>query len=231
METNVQMESQGITKNGVSSNEVRYGGLLLSMGALITVICIVLEVNAGWASFSKEIVRTDLEAGTFLFQNWDKMNVIWSFSLFGNIPLAIAALLLQKHAKKIGALPLSLFWLVHFIGSILIIIAFGISVGSYFPAMEVLNEQPALFSTIRGAPMVFFNFGALCQLFALPIFFHSGFSKSGPVEKKLAIICLILILLAIVLSMVGLVSFAVVAISFYIPSIVLGIVYWQKATS
>lgn len=102
--------------------EMRYGGVILFLGALITIICILLEVNAGWASLRVEMVRTDYEAGKFLFDNWGEMSLIWNWSLFGNVFLAIASLLFLKDFKKIGWFPSSLFWSIYLIGSLLLIV-------------------------------------------------------------------------------------------------------------
>lgn len=39
-----------IHEQTTSVKEVRAGGLLLCIGALMTITCILLEVHAGWAS-------------------------------------------------------------------------------------------------------------------------------------------------------------------------------------
>ncbi|MEM1338983.1 MAG: hypothetical protein AAF634_15640 [Bacteroidota bacterium] len=135
--------------------EVRYGGILLSVGALITILCILLEVNAGWASLFIEMERTNYEAGKFLFENWDEMNGIWTGALIGNVFFTIASVLLMKNATKIGWFPSSLFWSIFFIGSWLLILSFGISLGSYYPALDVIDNHPYVFDTIRGCPLSF----------------------------------------------------------------------------
>ena len=132
--------------------ELRYGSLLLSLGALTTIICILLEVNAGWASLLVEIERTNYEAGKFLFENWDEMSLIWTWALIGNVFFTIASMLLMKNSMSIGWFPSSLFWSIYFVGSFLLITAFGISLGSYL-----------------------FNYCALFQLVALVFFFQEGF--------------------------------------------------------
>ena len=208
-----------------NKTEIRIGGIFLSLGALITIICILLEVNEGWASLVVEMKRTDYEAGKFLFEHWQNMSSIWNWSLFGNVFLAIASILLLRPAKKNGWFPSSLFWSVHFIGSLLLIISFAISLGSYYNALSVIDDKLYLFETLRGTPLYLFNIGALFQLSILIIYFQQGFSKTGIVSRRFAIMTLLVIISAFLLVVFGLVSFAVFAIACFLAPLLLGIFY------
>ncbi len=212
-----------------SDIELKTGGLFLAIGALITLVSILLEINAGWASFSVDIERTDYDAGLFLFKNWPTMKSIWSFALFGNVILAIAALLLQKNSRKIGIFPESIFWHIYFIGNLLLILSFGLCLGSYYPALEVLEQQPAMFSAVRGAPLYLFNLGAVSGLVLPIIFFYEGFSKHGIVPRKWAMAMLFLIIVAIIVIIAGLSSSVVAMVIIFIP-VLLGICYWKNAS-
>ncbi|AYN67111.1 hypothetical protein D1013_06880 [Euzebyella marina] len=205
--------------------EIRYGGILLILGALTTIMCILLEVNAGWASLIVEIKRTDYEAGKFLFKNWNEMSSIWNWALFGNVFLAIASILLIKDTKKIGWFPSSFFWSIYLIGSALLIVSFAISLGSYFNALKVIDDQPYLFETIRGTPLYLFNVGALFQLSVCIIYFQQGFSKQGIVSRGLAIIMLVILISSLVLAVLGITSVVIFAIACFLVPLSLGIFY------
>ncbi|MEM8763571.1 MAG: hypothetical protein AAGD88_07155 [Bacteroidota bacterium] len=205
--------------------EFRYGGILLILGAFFTIICILLEVNAGWASLFVEIERTNYEAGTFLFENWAEMSKVWSVALFGNLFFAIASLLLFKHSMKIGWFPSSLFWAIFFIGSLLGLLSFGVCLGSYYHALAVIDDYPNLFDTIRGVALYLFMYGALFQLVALAIYFQQGFSAQGMVPRVYAWVVLVLVIGSFVLTGSGIVSFGVLAIACYIVILLLGLFY------
>lgn len=213
----------------ISREEVRLGGVLLSIGALVTIVCILLEVKTGWASLTEEIERTDYEAGIFLYNNWSSMKPIWSWSMFGNLFLAFASLVLLKSPKKFGWLPTSFFWVIYFVGSLLLAIAFGLCVGSYYQALEVIEEQPELFNTVRGAPLYLFNIGVIAGFVVLIIFFHEGFSSNGVVHRTFAIVILIIIIASLAMVALGLVSVGVFAISCFLAPLVLGIYYLKTS--
>ncbi|MDH7912507.1 hypothetical protein [Winogradskyella sp. SYSU M77433] len=215
----------------ITKAEFRYGGILLSLGALITIICILLEVNAGWASLVVEIKRTDYEAGKFLYDNWDVMSSIWNWSLFGNVFFAISSSLLFKDSRTAGSFPLSLLWVVNFIGSLVLILSFAISIGSYHTTLSVIDSQPYLFESIRGTPLYLFNIGALFQLSVLIIYFQQGFSKQGIVPKVYAIVMILLIVALFLLVFFGVVSFTVFAVACFLVPLLLGIFYYKEGLS
>ena len=210
-----------------SKNELKAGGLLLSLGALLTIVCILLEINAGWASLWVEMTRSDYEADQFLYDNWETMSPIWTWSMFGNVLLAAAALLLMKNADNIGWFPLSLLWAMYFIGTLVLVVAFAISVGSYFQALEVLDNEPAVFMTIRGAALFMFNIGLPILLLPLILFFYQGFKNDGWVPRSLAITAVVLIIGSLLTTMFGLTSFAVFAISIFLTTAFLGVAYMR----
>ncbi|MEO0555368.1 MAG: hypothetical protein AAF149_19315 [Bacteroidota bacterium] len=208
--------------------EVRYGGLLLSLGALTTIICILMEVNAGWASLPVEMQRTNYEAGKFLFENWGEMHLIWTWSLIGNVFFAIASVLLMKNSTQIGWFPSSLFWSIYFVGSFLLMLAFGISLGSYHDTLNVIEDHPYLFDSLRGIALYLFNYGALFQLVVLVVFFQQGFSKNGFVPRLYAIGTLGLLAISLILVISSVASFAVFAITCFLVPFLLGVLYAKK---
>ena len=145
--------------------------------------------------------------------------------------LAIASILLLRSTKKIGWFPASLFWSVHFIGSLLLIVSFATSIGSYYNTLSVIDDKPYLFEAIRGAPLYLFNIGALFLLSILIIYFQQGFSKSGIVSSRFAIMTMLVIISAFLLVVVGLVSFAVIAIACSLVPLLLGLFYTKDSFS
>lgn len=208
--------------------ELIYGGILLGLGGLTTIICILLEVNAGWASLFVEIERTNYEAGTFLFEHWSEMSRIWTWALLGNVFFTIAAMLFMKNSVKIGWFPSSLFWAIFCVGSLLGVVSFGISLGSYSDALAVIDDHPYVFDTIRGIALYFFFFGAFFQLVVLIIFFHQGFNAQGIVPRLSAILMASALVASFVLMMAGVLSFGVFAIAFFLVPVVLGMYYTKE---
>ena len=208
-----------------SPSEIRLGGILLSLGALLTMICILLEVQAGWASLFTEMPRTDNEAGRFLAANWGAMRPIWTWSLIGNVLLAVASLLLLRVPRPVGRLPASLFWAGYFIGSLLLVVSFAISLGSYPAAFTVLEDRPYVFETVRGTPLYLFQIGALAGLSVFAIYFQQGFSQAGAIARGQAVVTLLLIIAAFVAVVLGLVSVAVFALACFLVPLLLGLAY------
>lgn len=211
--------------------ELRYGGILLSLGGLTTIICILLEVNAGWASLFTEIERTNYEAGTFLFENWGEMSMIWTWALLGNVFFTLAAMLFMKNSVKIGWFPSSLFWAIFCLGSLLGVLSFGITLGSYYDALAVINDHRYVFDSIRGIALYFFFFGAFFQLVVLAIYFHQGFHSHGMVPRLSAIVMTLVLAGSFVLMIFGLFSFGVFAISFFLVTVLLGIFYIRESSA
>lgn len=213
--------------NNLLNSERMMAGWMLIFGSITTIICILLEVHAGWASLTEELNRTDWEAGIFLSENWSEMSMIWFWALIGNVFLAIGALLLLSSHQKIGWFPSNFFWSIYFLASLLQIISFSISLGSYEAAFKLLEKQEEIFEAFRGTPIFLFQLGAFMgSSIFIPFFFH-GFKKNGLIPQWAAILTLFLILSSLGLVILGWVSFAIFAIACYVAPLFTGI-YFSK---
>lgn len=208
--------------------EIRFGGILLSLGALITIICILFEAKSGWTSLTVEMVRTDYEAGKFLFENWSEIRSIWSWALLGNVFFAISSILLLKESKKIGWFPSTLFWSIYFVSSLILVFSFATCLGSFYNTLKVIDDRLYLFEIIRGIALYLFNIGALLQLSILIIYFHQGFSKQGIVPRIYAIVVLSLIVSSFALIFLGVISVEVFAITNFLAPFFLGFFYFKR---
>jgi hypothetical protein len=121
----------------------KFAGALLMAGGLTILTTIVFEYQVGWIG----VLRTPAETIDFVISEWSTLSTIWSFQMLGHGFLALACLVQLReapsyHAPVWGALSLL---------TLLVIVAFGLTVGGYGPALEVHSTQPAVFETLRGA--------------------------------------------------------------------------------
>lgn len=121
----------------------KFAGALLIAGGLTILTTIFLEYQVGWIG----VLRTRPETIDFLLSEWSNLRTIWSFQMLGYGFLALAFLIQlheapSHHAPAWGALSLL---------TLLVIVAFGLTIGGYGPALEVHSTQPAVFETLRGA--------------------------------------------------------------------------------
>ena len=209
----------------------KIAGLLLCCGALITMICIFCEVTSGWASFRVPLYRSDYEAGVFLSENWRVIKPIWSWALYSSLLLAIAALIWLTQPDQPGTRTYRTLWATYSIGCILIILSFSMCVGSYSHALRVLDDQPALFSTIRGTALYLFNLGTLSGLIPFIIYFYEGFHQEGIVPKSQAILMLGALIICVILISFKLVSLQFIAIVSFLIPFMLGFTYIKTAKS
>ena len=188
-------------------------------------VCILLEVRAGWASLTGPMQRTDLEAAAFLADNWGRMRSIWTWSLVGNGILAVAALLLMQRSTTVFT---GLAWAVYFLGNLLLILCFALSLGSYPPAFAVLAEQPHLFEVARGAPLVLFELGALFGFSVFPLYFGQALREHGRVSRGEAAFVLLLIIGTFATILLGYLSITVFALSCFLVPFLLGLAYFRR---
>lgn len=121
----------------------KFAGALLMAGGLTILTTIFLEYQVGWIGVS----RTRAEAIDFVRSEWSILRVIWSFQMLAYGFLALACLVQLReapshHAPIWGALSLL---------TLMVIVAFGLTLGGYGPALEVHSTQPAVFETLAGA--------------------------------------------------------------------------------
>ncbi|MEM1340621.1 MAG: hypothetical protein AAGF96_22890 [Bacteroidota bacterium] len=202
--------------------ESNLGGLLLMLGALIILITIGFEYRIGWIG----VKRPASEVPLFIFQKWDRLQVIWGWQCIGFFLQTIAYVLLLKNSSNSFK---SLLWSLLALLGLLIVIAFGITLGSYGPALDVYETQPELFHSFRGAVRSLYSPGLLGLVFLTIIYLIDTFSANGVINRKWGLVGFALVLLGIVLSFVpGLPGKTIGAVIFFVPLFV-GYAYWLNA--
>ncbi|GHD32075.1 hypothetical protein [Parahalioglobus pacificus] len=118
-------------------------GALLIAGGLTILTTIAFEYQVGWIG----VARTREETINFVLSEWSTLKKIWSFQMLGHGFLALACLIQLREAPPHQAL----IWGALSLLTLMVIIAFGLTVGGYGPALEANSAQPAVFETLRGA--------------------------------------------------------------------------------
>ncbi len=210
-------------KNNIKS-ESNIAGLLLMLGGIIILISIFFEHRIGWIG----VDRPTNEVPNFIYKSWDSLKNIWGWQVIGFFLSAVAYVLLIKHATHIWK---SFLWTILLLCTISIIIAFGITLGSYSPALEIYEEQPELFHALRGAVRSLYTPGLLGLLFLTIIYIMETFDTNGRINRKWGLIGLAFILLGILLSFVpSLPGKTIGAIIFFVPVFV-GFAYWNASNN
>jgi uncharacterized membrane protein YhhN len=205
-------------------NETNLAGFILFLGTLCILITIGFEYTIGWIG----VERSANEIPLFIYRVWDDLKHIWAWQIFGFSLQCIAYILLLKNATQAFK---SLLWAILIVLSIFIIIGFGICLGSYYPALEVYEQQPQLFETIRGGVRFLYGQGGLLSFLILAlIFLLELFSSKGVISKKWGIPALLLIATGVLLSLVPSLPEKVIGASIFFIPLSIGFAYWMAGT-
>ncbi|MCX2745398.1 hypothetical protein OO013_16080 [Mangrovivirga sp. M17] len=199
----------------------KLGGLFLFLGSLILLITIYFEYQTGWIG----VERTNQEVPVFMFGNWTVLEKIWGWQLFTHVFFVIAYIMFIKKANPF----MSVIWSAMLIGSIMAIIGYGITLGSYYPALEVFDTQPALFNSIRGAVRILFGTGMTGMLLFIIPFCYESFTSEGAINKTFGIVTLAIIALSIILGMLTSLDIKITGVSWFFMPLILGISYSLKS--
>lgn len=191
------------------------------LGGIVILLTILFEYRIGWIG----VERPESEVPFFIFESWRHLRVIWGWQLLGFFTQTLAFALLLKNSKKLLK---SLLWAILFLCGLLIVIAFGITLGSYQPTLQVYDSQPELFAAFRGAVRALYSNGGVGLFSFLAIaYLLELFGSSGVMNKRMGLIGLSLIVLGVMISFVpGLPGKLIGAVVFFIP-VLLGYAYWR----
>lgn len=202
-------------------NETKLGGLSLALGALTILITIFFEYQIQWIG----VERPAEEIPGFIFQNWYSFKLIWGWQALGQALLALGYLLLFKNAQGYKAL----LWGSLFICGLIVVVAFLMTLGGYFPALEVYDESPAIFLAVRGAVRAMYSTLMISLALLVVAFFLELFGKEGVIERILGFANIGLIVLALGIGfLVGLSPKVTGATVFLVP-LVLGYAHVKNA--
>ena len=205
-------------------SESNLAGCILMLGAIIILITIFFEHRIGWIG----VERPTEEVPYFIFESWADLKNIWGWQFIGFSFSAVAYALLLKHSVHRWK---SLLWAILLLCTISIVIAFGITLGSYSPALEIYEEQPELFHALRGAVRSLYAPGLLGLLFLTIIYIMETLDTNGLIHRKWGLIGLVFILLGIMLSFIpGLPGQTIGAVIFLVPVFV-GYAYWNASNN
>lgn len=199
-------------------NEKKASGFFLFLGAIIILITIIFEYKIGWIGTE----RLDSETPQFMLENWDELRLIWAWQVLGYFLFILAYLMILKEAKGYKRL----FWSILFIGGLLIISSFGFTLGSYFPALEVYSQEPAIFNSIRGGVGVLYRSGKISLLFFVFIFLWETFSSKGEIKKETGIISISIFLGSLLIGFITNLPIKVAGATFFLLPMVIGYFYW-----
>jgi hypothetical protein len=152
-------------KPHASAGEGRWGGAALAFGATLFVLGTVLGLEAFDGEWDTSVGPTLPETAALIQERWLRFRAIWSGELLGALLMALAALLLQRRPQASARwLPASVAWTVVGIGSVLVAVSYGLTLGGYPPALAAFQDQPALFATLRGCVLFLHAAGSVLQL-------------------------------------------------------------------
>ncbi len=151
-----------------SAWEVRWAGAALALGATFFVMGIFLGLDAFEGDWDRSIGPTLPDTAALIQERWPRFRAIWSGELLGALLFALAAFLLQRRPQASAYwLPASVAWTVVGVGSVLVAVSYGLTLGGYPAALAAFQEQPALFATLRGCVLFLHAVGSVLQLLGL----------------------------------------------------------------
>jgi hypothetical protein len=148
-----------------SAREMRWAGTALTLGATLFVLGTVLGLEAFEGEWDTSIGPTLPETAALIQERWPRFRAIWSGEMLGALLMAVGALLLQRRPQASARwLPAGVVWTVVGIGSVLVAVSYGLTLGGYPAALATFQDQPALFATLRGCVLFLHAVGSVLQL-------------------------------------------------------------------
>lgn len=203
-----------------NKSEKNTGGVILIAGSIIILITIFFEYQLGWIG----VPRTKEEIPYFIFNNWSRLNSIWSWQTIGHSMFFLSYLLLFKKSKGL----VSLIWSILILCGLLVVVAMCMTLGSYYPALSVYNQEPMVFNSIGGAIRTLYNAGKFGSIILLIVFLIELFQKDGAIPKRPGLIVLVLVITPILIgSLIG-ISIKVAGTVWFLLPMYLGYSYWKQ---
>lgn len=161
----------------------RWGGLLLAIGMLILLVCIVLYVfvlgNPEGSGPDGEVTNRDFARHITTYGVL--VRAIWFNEMASSLLIAIAALVLGgRTPRRQSAWPMALLWTAVGVGATIQVASYGLTLGSYWHATAVIETDPALFDSLRGASSMIFGVGTLAVMGGLALRLFGEARSSAP---------------------------------------------------
>jgi len=204
----------------LSIKETKLAGLLLFIGSLIILITIYFEYTSGWIGTD----RPEEETPIFIFENWTALRLIWGWQVVGYFLWTCSFFLLFKESKKFY----SLSWSVLIICSFSMVIAFLITLGSYYPVLEVYDQTPALFDSLRAAVRSIYNVGLFGIFLILILFIYEMIHPKGRITKSVGITTIAVFVILLIIGALTSLSLTVTGASIFFFPLILGYSIWRE---
>lgn len=155
------------TPNNSSPNsnqvaELRWGGALLALGAVVFIAAIFLYVPLyglpEGTGPGGSVTLADTAA--HMYSRWDFARWLWGAEMIGALLIGLAASLL-RHRQQTGRywLPALASWTAVAAGALILTVMYALTLGSYPPALAAFQDQPAIFAALRGGMLSTFYIG------------------------------------------------------------------------
>lgn len=136
---------------------IRSGGVVLFIGALLFIVTIGLKLWVGWYT-PRGVGDADIAA--LIHQLWPSLRWIWALQMLAGFLFGLSALLILRSRHLEGHwVANTIIWSAVAIGGIIGTVAFGLTLGSYPPALLALEENPDIFATFRGGIRFLYTVG------------------------------------------------------------------------
>jgi hypothetical protein len=212
---------QAATLSTDPGREMRSGGGILFIGALLLLATIGAERSIGWPPSD--------DVPTFILSEWPSLRWIWAVQGLAGFAFGLSALVLLRD-RHLNALwrPASTLWSAVAIGGVMLVVAFALTLGSYPPALLALEDNPEIFATVRGGVRNLFVTGATVACVGLIVLFlREGIAKDGVVPRSWLIGLAVALALAIMAAAFGLVRLPTAFLVTLFAPALLGLAIWK----
>lgn len=206
------------------TNEIKLGGALLLIGVVIFFITVYLEFQIGWIGSPRS--QDPAAVPHFIKAHWGSLKGIWGWQTVASFLFTLGYFHLTKIKRTVFKIPLGSLWTVLFITSIMVLVSFGITLGSYEQAVSVYDTNPEQFNTIRAAVLGLHGFGReFNTVIMLLIFIYEIFSKNGVIPKVLGYVVLGVLIVSFSLMLLDIIPGKMIGLVFFLMPLTLGYAY------
>lgn len=216
---------QTATRSTEPGTEMRTGGAVLLIGAVIFLVTVGFELIIGWPPAGGE--ATDITA--FMVQHWSTLQAIWAVQMLGVLLIASSALVLLQSRRLTGMWrPASVIWSMVAVAGTVLTVAYGFALGSYPALLPSVEENPGVFAAVRGGVRFLLNTALAVALLGFSlVFIREGLATDGIVPRSWIVGIAVAVVFAILAAAFGLLQPVVAsAVIFFVPML-LGLALWR----
>ncbi|MEM9690130.1 MAG: hypothetical protein AAF917_11690 [Pseudomonadota bacterium] len=156
---------------------MRVTGVLMLIGAALVLVTIGVEYRIGWIG----VPRDTAGVTDFVAANWVDLQRIWTWQALGHTCFTVAYLLRFKDSEGTEAA----LWALLMICGLVVIIAFGLTLGGTGPALRVVTTEPWVYETLRGLVRGLYSPGGYAGMAVFTVMFtYHTVAKHGIVEQR-----------------------------------------------